>query len=715
MFQYTDLREKLSEYLTQEQVEQITQAYLMAEKAHQHQKRFSGEPYITHPVEVARILAHMHLDYQSIMAALLHDTIEDTSLDKLEIKQKFGDKIAELVDGVSKLTNIHFDSKEEAQAENFRKMMLAMTQDIRVIIIKLADRLHNMRTLSVLPPSKRARISLETLEIYAPIAHRLGMNNFKVEFEDLGFMYLHPLRYRVLKEWVRKSRGNRKALVSTVEKAIKETLAQSGMSHCIVKGREKYLYSLYKKMRKKRGSLSDILDIYGFRIIVDEVGECYRALGLVHNLYRPVSGRFKDYIAIPKANGYQSLHTSLHGPFGVPIEVQIRTQSMEQIAENGIAAHWNYKDKGVSDIKEDSVAYLRTGEWLQGLLDIQENTGDSLEFIKNIKIDLYPEAVYVFTPTGKILSLPQGATPVDFAYLVHTDIGNHCIACKINRKLSPLSTRLESGQIVEIITSPCAQPNPAWLSFALTGKTRSNIRHWLKIQQRSESRVLGRRLVNTVLTSYGQPEGILDEVPIEKMHQILSDLKIDSVDSLYEEIGLGKRLSPLVAQVILKVLEDDSEHTTTGPLYIKGTEGLIVTYANCCYPIPGDLIVGHLIEGQGITVHTEQCVKVSQFRKHPLNCINVQWAENIEGEFEVPIEIEVVNERGVLAILANTFAEASADIVNVSVDERDGTHNLVKFIILVKDRAHLAKIIKRFRSISVVTKITRGKSALALG
>lgn len=713
MFQYTDLREKLSEYLTQEQVEQITQAYLMAEQAHQHQKRFSGEPYITHPIEVARILAHMHLDYQSIMAALLHDTIEDTSLDKLEIKQQFGDKIAELVDGVSKLTNIHFDSKEEAQAENFRKMMLAMTQDIRVIIIKLADRLHNMRTLSSLPPSKRQRISLETLDIYAPIAHRLGMNNFKVEFEDLGFMYLYPLRYRVLKEWVRKSRGNRKTLVSTVEKAIQEALAQTGMSHCIVRGREKYLYSLYKKMRKKRGSLSDILDIYGFRIIVPEEGDCYRALGLVHNLYRPVSGRFKDYIAIPKANGYQSLHTSLHGPFGVPIEVQIRTKSMEQIAENGIAAHWNYKDKGlIEEVISDSVGHLRTGEWLQGLLDIQENTGDSLEFIKNIKIDLYPEAVYVFTPTGKILSLPQGATPVDFAYLVHTDIGNHCIACKINRKLSPLSTRLESGQIVEIITSSCAQPNPAWLSFALTGKTRSNIRHWLKTQQRSESRVLGKRLVDTVLTSYGQLEGVLDQVPPEKIKQILSDLKIESLEALYEEIGLGKRLSPLVAQVILKVLEDNVEsEQDTGPLYIKGTEGLIVTYADCCYPIPGDLILGHLIEGQGITVHNEQCIKVSQCRKHPLNCINVQWADNIEGEFQVPIEIEVVNERGVLGILANAFAEMNADIVNVGVDERDGAHNMLKFIISVKDRAHLAKILKRFRSISTVGKIIRGKTA----
>lgn len=716
MFQYTDLREILESYLTQDQVEQITQAYLMAAKAHQHQKRLSGEPYITHPIEVARILAHMHLDYQSIMAALLHDTIEDTSLDKNQIKEKFGEKIAELVDGVSKLTNIHFDSKEEAQAENFRKMMLAMTQDIRVIIIKLADRLHNMRTLNILPLVKQRRIALETLEIYAPIAHRLGMNTFKVEFEELGFMHLYPLRYRVIKEWVRKSRGNRKALVSTVETKIKDALKEAGIEHCTVRGREKYLYSLYKKMRTKRVSLSDILDVYAFRIIVEDIGQCYRVLGLIHNLYRPVSGRFKDYIAIPKANGYQSLHTSLHGPFGVPIEVQVRTKSMEDIAENGVAAHWSYKNKGGEAKGEDPVAHLRTGEWLQGLLDIQENTGDPLEFIKTIKIDLYPEAVYVFTPTGNILSLPQGATPVDFAYLVHTDIGNHCIACKINRKLSPLSTRLESGQIVEIITSPLAKPNPAWLSFALTGKTRSNIRHWLKMQQRSESRNLGQRLINTVLTSYGQPDGFLDQLSCEKMKQILAILKVDTIDLLYEEIGLGKRLAPLVAQVILKVAiaqypEQLTHSETQGPFYIKGTEGLVVTYAKCCYPIPGDLIVGHLVEGQGVTIHTEQCIKVSQFRKYPLNCINVQWAENIQGEFQVPIEIEVINDKGVLAILANTFSEANADIVNVSVDERDGKHNIVKFIILVKDRAHLAKIMQRFRLLHVVIKVVRGKSA----
>ncbi len=711
MFQYTDLRETLESYLTQDQVEQITQAYLVAAQAHQHQTRLSGEPYITHPIEVARILASMHLDYQSIMAALLHDTIEDTSLDKNQIKEKFGEKIADLVDGVSKLTNIHFDSKEEAQAENFRKMMLAMTQDIRVIIIKLADRLHNMRTLIVLPPPKRRRIALETLEIYAPIAHRLGMNTFKVEFEELGFMNLYPLRHKVIKEWVRKSRGNRKALVSTVENKITDALTQAGIEHCTVRGREKYLYSLYKKMRTKRLSLSDILDVYGFRIIVEDIGECYRVLGLIHNLYRPVSGRFKDYIAIPKANGYQSLHTSLHGPYGVPIEVQIRTKGMEDIAENGIAAHWRYKNKE-EEIKTDPVAHLRTGEWLQGLLDIQENTGDSLEFIKTIKIDLYPEAVYVFTPTGNILSLPQGATPVDFAYLVHTDIGNHCIACKINRKLSPLSTRLESGQIVEIITSPLAKPNPAWLSFALTGKTRSNIRHWLKIQQRSESRNLGQRLINTVLTSYGQTEGFLEQLSFEKMQQILAVLKIDTLDLLYEEIGLGKRLAPLVAQVILNTQHSEAlDHTQTHRSFdIKGTEGLIVTYAKCCYPIPGDLIVGHLIEGQGVTVHTEQCVKVSQFRKYPLHCINVQWAENIQGEFQVPIEVEVINDKGVLATLANTFSEANANIVNVAVDERDGKHNIVKFIVLVKDRAHLTKMIQRFRLLNVVIKIVRGKS-----
>lgn len=702
MFAFTDLRDELALYLPPLQVEEITHAYLLAEKAHEGQKRFTGEPYISHPVEVARILAGLHMDHQCIMAAMLHDVIEDTAIDKSTIINRFGEKVAELVDGVSKLKQIKFESRELAQAENFRKMMLAMAQDIRVILIKLADRLHNMRTLACLPPQKRRRIALETLEIYAPIAHRLGINHMRVEFEDLGFASLYPLRYRVLKESVKRARGNRKALIHTIENDIKKRLDDAGLTASRIWGREKHLYSLYKKMHQKRLSLSEVMDVYAFRIVVDKLPDAYLALGVVHSTYRPIARRFKDYIAIPKANGYQSLHTTLIGPHGVPIEVQIRTQEMEHLAENGIAAHWLYKNT------EKETSQVHTREWLKDLLELQKHTGNPIEFIENVKVDLFSEAVYVFTPKGNIFSLPQGATPVDFAYMVHTDIGNACVGCKIDRRLAPLSSRLRSGQTIEIITATGAHPNPAWLTFAVTGKARNNIRHWLKNQQSAESQALGKRLLNSVLVETNHS---LESFSPANLQVIVKEMGLPTVEELYEEVGLGKRMAPLVAKRLLASLQagEELKNQRAKPLTIKGTEGLVVTYARCCYPIPGDLIIGSLAQGQGVVIHKERCHKITKLKKMNNEYINVIWEDKVVGEFQVPIVVDVVNGRGVLASLANAIADSNANIINVHVDERDGSHNTVKFIVSVRNRSHLARIMRRLRMVNEVTRIARGK------
>lgn len=702
MFAFTDLRDQLAHYLSEQEVEEITQAYIMAAKAHEGQKRYTGEPYISHPVEVARILAGLHMDHQCIIAAMLHDVIEDTVVSKADIVDRFGEKVAELVEGVSKLKLISFESRELAQAQNFRKMMLAMAKDIRVILIKLADRLHNMRTLGALPVPKRRRIALETLEIYAPIAHRLGINYMRVEFEDLGFAALYPLRYRVLKESVRRAKGNRKQLINNIEKELLNSLENSGLKDCAVWGREKHLYSLYKKMRKKRLSLSEVMDVYAFRIIVKSVDDCYSALGAVHRTFRPIPKRFKDYIAIPKANGYQSLHTILIGPHGVPMEVQIRTERMEHLAENGIAAHWLYKSE------EKANETVHTGEWLKGLLEIQKNAGDPLEFIENVKTDLFSDDVYVFTPKGSILALPQGATAVDFAYLIHTDIGNNCVSCKIDRRLAPLSMRLRSGQTVEIITAKDAHPNPAWLSFAMTGKARGNIRQWLRGQQRTESLELGKRLLNEVLTTMNISLDDFDEATLKKM---LKDFGVPSVDDIYEDIGFGKRMAPLIAQRIFGYhhMDKNLPSTSTPILSIKGTEGLIVSYAKCCYPIPGDLIVGQVVVGQGLMIHRERCPKVKKLRNNPHQCVNVQWEDDIVGDYHVPVAIDVINGKGVLAMLASAISDSNANIINVHVDERDGRHNTLTFIVTVRNRQHLAKVMQKLRTISEVTQISRGK------
>jgi len=699
MFQFSDLREELATYLTEEQVADVSQAYLFAAAAHEGQKRRSGEPYIFHPIEVARILASMHMDYQSIMAAMLHDVIEDTSVDRSVLASRFGEKVAELVDGVSKLDKIQFSSQAEAQAENLRKMMLAMAKDIRVILVKLADRLHNMRTLGALRPDKQRRVALETLEIYAPIANRLGMNHFKNELEDLGFAALYPIRYRVLKEAVRNIRGNRKEIMKTIEQRLRDAFATENIIALSLFGREKHLYSLYKKMKEKAFSFSDVSDVYAFRIIVDKVDACYRVLGVVHNLFRPLPVRFKDYIAIPKANGYQSIHTVVIGPHGVPIEVQIRTESMDRMAENGVAAHWLYKAVD----NEGNETARRAREWLKGLLDLQQNVATTQEFIENVKIDLYPDTIYVFTPKGKILTLPASATPVDFAYAVHTDIGNSCVASKIDRKLASLSTRLTNGQTIEVITAPGVHPSPTWLSFVVTGKARSSIRAWLKNQKVEESETLGKRLLQSALSILNVE---LDEVPAKKLDETLRLLKLKHASDLYQEIGLGNRLPRLVAERLANSAMLPSEKNST-PLTITGTEGMVVSYAKCCHPIPGDKVVGCLTRGRGVVIHHEACRNLLDWKSSPENIIHVQWERDIDGDFQVELRLDVVNKRGMLAVLSNTFADAGANIINLTIDERDGRFNTLTFLITVKDRTQLARTIRHLRLLNDVIKVSR--------
>lgn len=704
---FNKLKPKL-DYLDKDQVDLIRKAYLFANHAHEGQKRYTAEPYIIHPVAVASILAEIRMDYQSIIAALLHDVLEDTEVTKMSLTNQFGDEIAELVDGVSKLTQIEFNTLAEAQAENFRKMLLAMAKDIRVILVKLADRLHNMRTIQALTPEKRRRIALETLEIYAPIANRLGMHQICLELQDLGFIALYPMRYKALRTMLKRNLGNRNEMLETIRQNLQAGIEKAGLHNFEIQGREKHLYSIYRKMRDKHLSFKNITDVYAFRIIVDTAEQCYRVLGIVHSLYKPVPERFKDYIALPKANGYQSLHTTLFGPFGLPIEIQIRTKEMEQMANSGIAAHWLYK--AGDRFTEKSQA--RAQQWVKNLLEIQQRTtGSSLEFIENVKIDLFPEEVYIFTPKGAIMELPVGATAVDFAYNVHTDIGNTCVAAKIDRQLAPLSTLLKSGQTVEIITAPGARPNPAWLDFVVTGKARSAIRHFLKSQQRDESVALGKKLLNKGLLSYGLT---LKKLPLENLKLVLKEMHLNDLDDLLEEIGLGNRVALIVANRIAAVAGEKISKTTTEvekikPLEIKGTEGMVVHYATCCCPIPGDAIAGVLTAGQGILVHMEQCKNLEKLRHHPELYIPVRWAENVQGEFVVPILLEVLNEKGTLAAIALAIAKAESNIDDITVKERDGRYYQVMLKLMVKDRIHLANVIRNVRKIKSVMKITRGK------
>lgn len=696
------LADRLSTYLGADQVNLVRRAYFYAEQAHDGQRRRSGEAYVTHPLAVANILADMHMDHQSLMAAMLHDVIEDTGIAKEALTAQFGETVAELVDGVSKLTQMKFETKAEAQAENFQKMAMAMARDIRVILVKLADRLHNMRTLEVLAGEKRRRIAKETLEIYAPIANRLGMHAMRIEFEDLGFKAMHPMRSERIRAAVRRARGNRNEIVEKIEQSLIHCLERDGLQGEVV-GREKHLYSIYKKMRGKRKAFNEIMDVYAFRIVVDRVDTCYRVLGAVHSLYKPLPGRFKDYIAIPKANGYQSLHTTLFGMHGVPIEIQIRTREMEEMANNGIAAHWLYKSNGEETPKG---THARARQWVKGVLELQERAGNSLEFIESVKIDLFPDEVYVFTPKGSIMELPKGSTAVDFAYAVHTDVGNTCIACRVNRRLAPLSQALESGCTVEIVTAPGARPNPAWLNFVVTGKARTHIRHALKLQRRSESINLGERLLNKVLTGF---ETSLDKVSQERIQAVLNEYHMEVIEDLLEDIGLGNRMAYVIARRLL-ASEGEQAPSAEGPLAIRGTEGLVLNYAKCCTPIPGDPIVGHLSAGKGMVVHLDTCRNIANVRHNPDKCIQLSWSKDVTGEFNVELRVELEHQRGLIALLAGSVNAADGNIEKIGMDERDGRISVVQLVVSVHDRVHLARVIKKLRAIKGVMRITRMKA-----
>jgi len=704
-FLISDLCKMLESYLDEDQVQDVYRAYLFGAEAHEGQRRVSGEPYIYHPIAAARILAELRLDHKTIVAAILHDVIEDTPTAKEQIADSFGTEVAELVDGVSKLTQIEFETQAEAQAENFRKMILAMVRDIRVILVKLADRLHNMRTLGVMPPDKRRRIARETLDIYAPIANRLGINALRVELEDLGFAALYPLRYKVLEKAVLASRGHRKEVLNKIEAAIKRRVGQEELQGRIL-SREKHLYSLYKKIRDKTLSFEETYDVYAFRIVVDEIDTCYRALGIMHNLFKPVPGKFKDYIAIPKANGYQSLHSILFGPYGVPIEVQIRTEEMDKIAESGVAAHWVYKGS------EENIDQMNAGarEWLRELLEMQTHAGDSLEFLENVKLDLFPDAVYVFTPAGEIMKLPHGATVVDFAYAVHTDVGNTCIASRVDRQLVPLRTVLRNGQTVEIVTAVGAHPSPAWLSFVVSAKARSNIRHYQKNLKREEAVELGRRMLERAL---GVFETSADKVPGKRVRALLDDYHLKTEEDLLVEIGLGRRSSVLVAQALAPSGQGGSDAENNGtamqPLVIKGSEGMVTRFSKCCRPIPGDPVVGVITGGRGMMIHTQACRNIADDKYPAENCIDVQWEPGLDEEFPVEISVIVEEHRGVLARVATIIGDTDSNIENVGIEERDGLTNNLLFRLTVHNRQHLARVMRRVRSLPSVIKITRTK------
>jgi len=697
----------LSGYLDPAQIDQCVRAYEVGAKAHEGQFRKSGEAYICHPVSVAISLAEMRMDVHGIMAAILHDVIEDTPLSKKELAAQFGAEVAELVDGVTKLSKIDSKSQAETQAENVRKMFLAMAKDLRVIIVKLADRLHNMQTLGVMPAAKKRRIARETLDIYAPIANRLGMNSIRQKLEALSFEAMYPMRHAVLNNAVKKARGNRRKIVDIIESTIKNRLEQACLN-CDVAGREKNLYSIYKKMLNKKISLADVFDVYAFRIFCDDVDTCYRVLGVMHNLYKPIPGRFKDYIALPKANGYQSLHSILMGPYGVPIEVQIRTHEMHRMSESGIAAHWLYK----SDDDKIEKFQDRANEWLRDLLEIQKSAGDSLEFIDNLKVDLFPQEVFVFTPQGAIIKLPRGATIIDFAYAVHTDVGNACVSARIDKQLVPLQTKLENGVTVEVITASWARPNPLWLNYVVTAKARSGIRNYLKHFKQQEAINLGRRLLEKELQAMHLH---LENISKDKIQALLQVMSKQSLDELLEDIGLGNKMPFLVAKRIAQddinatIKLDDGDQAQRKPLIIKGTEGMIITLAKCCRPIPGDSIIGYFNPGKGIVVHHHEC-RNSAVRKKQTNWLDVEWSQDAAGDFPVEIRIEILNQRGSLATVASTISEQNSNIENVTVVDQDDRISVDLITLTVKDRVHLAKIMRRLKELSIVLKITRVKA-----
>ena len=697
------LIEELSAYLKPKDVEHVRVAFEFSRAAHQGQMRQSGDPYISHPIAVARILAPLHIDVQAIIAALLHDVVEDTEVTTGQVAEKFGKPVAELVEGLSKLDRIQFETREDAQAENFRQMLLAMARDVRVILIKLADRLHNMRTLESMALGKRERIARETMEIYAPIANRLGLNDIYRELQDLGFKHLHPNRYAVLSKALKVARGNRREVLGKILDTIRQRLAEHHIE-AEVTGREKNIYSIYKKMQSKSLAFAEVLDIYGFRVLVNDFASCYVAMGVLHGLYKPIPGKFKDYIAIPKVNGYQSLHTTLFGPFGTPIEIQIRTHDMHRIAEAGVASHWLYKSS------HDSINDLhkKTHQWLQDLLESLSQSSDSSEFLEHLKVDLFPDEVYVFTPKGRILSLPRGATGVDFAYSVHTDIGNRCIAVKVNHELVPLRTELRNGDLVEVVTASHAKPNPAWLSFVATSKARSNIRHFLKTTLSGESAQLGERLLNQALLALGVKPQDMDEAHWNKL---LRDTGAKTRQDILADIGLGRRLNLVVARQLASVGEKVSnEAAATPPITIQGTEGMAVQFAQCCRPIPGDPIIGVIKSGQGLIVHTHDCPTLRRGRSGNEQWLDVVWDKNINRPFDVSIKLLAANQRGVLAKVAAAIAEAEANIENISFTP-EGEYTALQFTLEVNNRLHLANVMRSLRRIQQVVRIIRVKNA----
>jgi RelA/SpoT family (p)ppGpp synthetase len=676
----------------------VLEAYEFGAAAHQGQTRKSGEPYITHPVAVAQELGEMHLDSEAICAAILHDVVEDTEASLEQIREQFGEEVALIVDGVSKLDQIQFRSRAEAQAESFRKMMLAMIEDIRVILVKLSDRLHNMQTLGAMPAAKKKRIARETLDIYAPIANRLGINRLKVQLEDLGFKHLHPFRYRVLDNALKKSKGSQRQIVKRISEQFEKAMKEDGISGEVI-GREKHLYSIYKKMAEKKRVLSDVVDVYGFRIIVDDVTTCYQTLGLVHQLYKPMPGRFKDYIAIPRINGYQSLHTTLFGPKGLPLEVQIRTRHMDRVAESGVASHWIYK----ADEKSDATPQRRAREWLANLAELQQS-GTSEEFLESVKVDLFPDKIYVFTPKGDIMPLPKGATTVDFAYAVHTDIGDRTVAAKINRGLVPLRTPLQNGQTVEIITSRGAKPNPNWLTFVRSAKARTAIRNHMKNLRSTESVDLGKRLLDKSLKDLGSS---LRKVGKVRMAEALDELGLNNTSELFEQLGLGERLAPLTARFLAGADEDGENEGDIASLVIAGTEGMVVSYAKCCYPLPGDDVMGYLTAGRGVVIHRNTCGNLSNFRKQPEKWIAVSWEGKIDRDFHCLIQCETRNRTGVLAEVAATIADSGSNIEQVEVISRHEDISVLTFLLQVHDRIHLAQIMRNVRKMPNVIRVSR--------
>lgn len=704
----SDLCLELEPYMDEDQIKDVYEAYLYGAHAHEGQYRMTGEPYIYHPIAVARILAEMNVDSRTIVAAILHDVIEDTPSSKEQISENFGEDVAELVDGVSKLTKIENKDKQEEQAENIQKVLLAMARDIRVIMIKLADRLHNMRTLGIMRPEKRRRIAKETLEIYAPIAQRLGINSLRIELEDLGFMSMYPYRYEVLKQAVKTVSGHRKEVINNLDNAINHRLEELDIEG-EVRSRKKHLYSLYRKMKTKRLPFKKVFDVYAMRVVVQSVDNCYRVLGVIHNLFKPIPGRFKDYIAIPKGNGYQSLHSAMYGPHAIPMEVQIRTSEMNEFAEAGIAAHWLYKTG--EDSHGHQGAQARARDWLTGLLEMQQQAGNPIEFLDNVKVDLFPDEIFVYTPEGDVIKLPKGSTPVDFAYAVHTGVGNTCVAAKLDHQFAPLNTPLYSGQTVDIVTSPMARPNPVWLNYVVSVRARNNIRNYLKNMKTGEALAQGTRLMNRCLKVYSTNLESLDD---EHVKSVLKELEFDHLEELLVDIGLGNRPPSLVARRLLpEMYDEDGEEfeaqsvQSLAPLSISGTEGMVVSYAKCCHPIPNDHIVGVFNKGRGIVIHREGCNNIESLRHSHDQLVDVTWTDELDGEFTTRICAEVRSQPGVLARLATGMSEEEANIESVDIEDRDGVISHITFNISVKNRQHLAAVVRRLRIMQPVVKIWR--------